>query len=269
MPPPRVSPATPVWDTSPPVTASPCSCVARSRPPQSAPDPTVAVRAAGSIAIEYGEDDVGAFSALARSRTGAVTLASATGGDAESSPRYRDVLRPSGLPHELRLTLRAAGGCWGALVLLRAADAPPFSPAEVAVVAGLGVLLGEGLRRSLVLGAVTAAEERGPAVMVLRLDGGARVESAVPPVSDWRAEIDDGDDGSRHGVPFAVIGLARTALSRLGGVARSRARGRDGGWMTMHATTLDAAAPSGDRAGAEPPPRDPGAHDGRARRERA
>ena len=48
MPPPRVSPPTPVWLTRPTGTASPCSCVAASRAPSSAPPPTFARRAAGS-----------------------------------------------------------------------------------------------------------------------------------------------------------------------------------------------------------------------------
>ena len=37
MPPPSVSPAMPVVETAPPVTARPCSCVSRSRSPQVAP----------------------------------------------------------------------------------------------------------------------------------------------------------------------------------------------------------------------------------------
>ena len=48
MPPPRVSPPMPVWLTRPTGTASPCSCVAASRSPSSAPPPTFARRAAGS-----------------------------------------------------------------------------------------------------------------------------------------------------------------------------------------------------------------------------
>lgn len=194
------------------------------------------------LEIEYAEGDVSSFTALARSRPGAMTLDAATGGDLERSPRYREVLQPAGLPHELRVALRAGAGCWGALVLMRADDAPPFAPGEVEAVARVGAVLGAGVRRSLVLGAAAAGAERAPAVMVLRLDGAAHVESAAPPLGDWRADIEDGDDDGGRGVPIAVIGLARTALARPGGVARSRARARDGAWMTMHATTLDLAA---------------------------
>ena len=47
MPPPRVSPATPVWPTMPPVVARPCACVSWSTSP-TAPPCTTAVRSTGS-----------------------------------------------------------------------------------------------------------------------------------------------------------------------------------------------------------------------------
>ena len=48
---PSVRPATPVSEIRPPVTASPCSCVAASSSPHSTPAPTRAVRRTGSTAI--------------------------------------------------------------------------------------------------------------------------------------------------------------------------------------------------------------------------
>ena len=48
MPPPRVTPATPVWLTMPPVVARPWACVSWSTSPHSAPPCTRAVRPAGS-----------------------------------------------------------------------------------------------------------------------------------------------------------------------------------------------------------------------------
>ena len=48
MPPPRVRPATPVWEIRPPVLASPCACVAASKSAHVAPACTRAVRASGS-----------------------------------------------------------------------------------------------------------------------------------------------------------------------------------------------------------------------------
>lgn len=191
--------------------------------------------------IEYGEGDAGGFDAVAQDRLGAVTLAAATGGDLDGSARYRDVLLPSGLAHELRVALRAGRACWGALVIMRGQDAPGFTPAEVAVMGRVGTIVGEALRRSLVLGAIAGGGETGPSVMILRMDDGARVESASPPVAAWREALDDGDDGALGGVPFAVLGLAATALARDAATARCRSRGRNGTWMTMHAAVLDRA----------------------------
>ena len=48
IPPPRVSPATPVWEIRPPVLARPCACVAASKSAQVAPGWAVAVRVSGS-----------------------------------------------------------------------------------------------------------------------------------------------------------------------------------------------------------------------------
>ena len=52
-PPPSVRPATPVDETRPPVVASPCGCVARSKSLQVAPPPTVAVFASGSTSTLF------------------------------------------------------------------------------------------------------------------------------------------------------------------------------------------------------------------------
>ena len=53
MPPPRVSPATPVVEMIPPVVASPKLCAAWSKSPQSQPPWTRATRASGSILIPF------------------------------------------------------------------------------------------------------------------------------------------------------------------------------------------------------------------------
>jgi DNA-binding CsgD family transcriptional regulator len=193
------------------------------------------------LALEYGGDEVSPFTAVARTRLGARTIRDATGGRPERSARFRDVLAPSGLPHELRLALRAGGRCWGALVLLRAGDARPFSAAEVALAGRLGDAVGAGLRRGLVLAAAARAEaERGPAVLVLRLRPTVAVEVATPGLAEWGRMIADTED--RGGVPVAVLSAARTALTAAGAVSRARLRTRAGTWMTLHATVADAAS---------------------------
>jgi len=193
------------------------------------------------LALEYGADEVSPFTEVARSRAGARTIADATRGRPERSARFRDVLAPSGLPHELRVALRSGGRCWGALVLLRADDARDFHPAEVALAGRLGEVVGAGLRRGLVLAAAARAQaERGPRVLVLRMGPEVAVEVATPGLREWAGLLPD--TGDRGGVPLSVLGAARAALEGPAAAARSRLRTRDGTWMTLHATVADAAA---------------------------
>ena len=69
-PPPSVRPATPVDETRPPVVASPCSCVARSKALQVAPPPTVAVLASGSTSTRVHAAHVDDESAVDGARAG-------------------------------------------------------------------------------------------------------------------------------------------------------------------------------------------------------
>lgn len=48
------------------------------------------------------------------------TLAQGTAGRPTSSRRYRELLKPNGINHEVRVALVHRGACWGTLVALRA-----------------------------------------------------------------------------------------------------------------------------------------------------
>jgi DNA-binding CsgD family transcriptional regulator len=190
------------------------------------------------LEIEYAGEDPALLADLSRRPGGAVTLHEATDGRPEASARYRDVLAPSGLPHELRVVLRSAGRVWGALVLLRAGDARPFAPADVAFATRVGDLLGAGLRRGLVHAAARRGPT-GPAVLVLRMDDGVTVEVATPDLAEWRALVPDAHELA-SGVPIAVLSAAAVARDSAAGVATARMRTRDGRWTTVHATRADA-----------------------------
>ena len=60
------------------------------------------------IQNEFLDDDVNKWTALAREPGGVRTLAEATAGDMDASPRYRDIFRPLGLGDELRAVLQAS-----------------------------------------------------------------------------------------------------------------------------------------------------------------
>ena len=63
------------------------------------------------IQNEFLEADVDKWTRLARERLGVRTLAQATDGDMDASPRYRDLFRPLGFGDELRAVLRVGGAC--------------------------------------------------------------------------------------------------------------------------------------------------------------
>ena len=99
---------------------------------------------------------------------GVATIAEATGGDPASSARWRDVIVPSGLTHELRAVFRDGRHVWGALVLLRGGDVPDFTPEESALVRRVAPTVAEGFRRVLVRQHLDHAEDaREAGILVL------------------------------------------------------------------------------------------------------
>lgn len=66
---------------------------------------------------EHLADDVNKFRDLAIRRRPVGTLEDATGGRPQESRRFREILQPLGLGHELRLALVSHGACWGTLTL--------------------------------------------------------------------------------------------------------------------------------------------------------
>jgi hypothetical protein len=63
-----------------------------------------------------------------------------------TSPRYAEILQPSGFGAELRVVARDASGCWAALVLLRERGRG-FTVEEAQTVAGISSRLASVLRR--------------------------------------------------------------------------------------------------------------------------
>jgi DNA-binding CsgD family transcriptional regulator len=195
---------------------------------------------------EFGGDDVNQWSSLARDRDGVTTLAQATGGDLESSARYRDVFRPMGLGDELRAVLRTGDACWGLMCLHREAG-PSFSVQEQQLIKTLAPHLAEGLRAGLlrIVATETAAID-APGLVVLDSSGGLLATTA--PAQAWFAELGH-DPRSSGPVPAefrTVAGLLRReqhADPARCPVPRLRVRTLAGRWAVLHASWLDAVDP--------------------------
>ena len=205
---------------------------------------------------EFIGDDVNKWTALARDRAGVRTMAEATAGEMEASPRYRDIFQPLGLGDELRAVLRVGDACWGYLCLHRAAGAD-FSSQEVRYVRRLAPHLAEAIRAGLLASLIEPAHPdlaaahpdplAGPAPLadapglVLMASDGSFI-STTAAGERWLDEL--GHVRPEHdSLPMEFLALAATlrrpdtveaALPRL------RIRTRTGRWAALHASRLTA-----------------------------
>ena len=190
---------------------------------------------------EFSAGDVNSFASLARDPGGVRTLAQATGGDLDASPRHRDILRPLGLGDELRAALRAGGACWGFLCLHREAGAA-FGAHVADYVRRLAPRLAEGIRAGLLAASVEAADPAEAPGLVL-LGGDGSLLSVTDAGRHWLDALGH-PDPERSGVPPELRALAaRLDASDRAGTAhpRLRLRTRSGRWAVLHASHLPGA----------------------------
>src|SRR4051794_39015183 len=85
--------------------------------------------AAGETLVrsEYLLEDFNTFASLASRRVPVATLEQATRGRPERSTRYRELLVPNDIPHELRAAFVIRGRAWGAVHIARRARSGPFT----------------------------------------------------------------------------------------------------------------------------------------------
>lgn len=172
-----------IWSTVDPATTLFTSC----RPFGIAADPENERKL---FELEFAGGDANLFTDLARSDRPARSLHEATGGDLESSRRYRELLQPTGCGDELRAVFNEGTATWGALVALRGLSSRPFADADAAVVSTLGPLVARGLRHCLLRTAAEAPRRLvdGPGLLLLAGDG--RVLETTPTAERWRSLLE-------------------------------------------------------------------------------
>lgn len=179
---------------------------------------------------EYGVPDVLKLRDLAHGSAAgrAATLALSTAGDPAASARFREVYAPRGFADELRIVFSDGHASWGALVLLR--EDGRFTPEEADAVTALGKPFALRLRRSLLQESAGSGPSPGsaPGVILCSADG------RILDVSDDARRL-LGGIGSDD-LP-AVVG-AVVAKFRAGAGTESALPGRDGSWLTFHASGL-------------------------------
>jgi len=192
---------------------------------------------------EFQEPDVNKFVELAHTRHAARGLEAATGGQWDTSPRFRELLAPLGLGDELRTVLRAGGYCWGAMCLHRERSGPSFSQREAAFLERLSPHLAEGLRLALLLDGLP--QEEAPPAGVLLLADDLSLMACTPAAEAWLAEIADLDGPARRELPQVIYEVAarlqaweRVEDQPLAPPPHARLRTATGRWLVVHAARL-------------------------------
>ena len=191
------------------------------------------------LELEHGTDDTNQIPALARSAGGVATLTEATGGDPAASARWRDVLMPSGLSHEMRAAFRHGGHVWGALVLLRAPDVADFTAQDTAFLRRVAPTIAAGFRRVLVRQHVDHGDDAREAGVLMLAGDPLEIRVATSAARFWLDQLDDGGMGG--GLPTPVVSAAHGARNGTSATAAVRARTRGGRWVTITAEVTDAA----------------------------
>ena len=206
------------------------------------------VAAAGEVLVrsEYMSEDPNTFTKLAARRVPVGILEQATRGRPEQSARYRDLLEPSGIPHELRAAFVRRGRVWGAVHIARRESSGAFRQADAVVLAQVVTVIAEGIRGSLRFDAARrVAGSEAPGLVVI--DGAGEVEMITPPALPMLAAIGaEGLDLEKGELPSGVQALAAFARNQKGSADGGNVvtvPGRDG-LVTLHCSKPD---PTGNR----------------------
>ena len=189
--------------------------------------------------IEVAEDDFNKFVDLAQTNRRSASLYAATDGDIDQSLRQREVRGPSGwLGDELRAALVSNSGTWGGLTLLRESG-PAFTPVELKFVASVSRYLAEGIRRSILLTAVTNNPARADVGLLVPAEDNS-IDMVNAAAQTWLDELDSsGATGPVPPVIQAVVSRARRAGAGDGNnTAGARVQTRSGLWLLLRGSLV-------------------------------
>jgi DNA-binding CsgD family transcriptional regulator len=189
---------------------------------------------------EHGGPDIARHADLARSRWPVRVLCEATHGELDRSRRYRILMEPLGLRHELRAAVREHDATWGFMHLYRRDTRRDFDADEAAFIERVTRILAPALRDALVGPAVHAIPALAAPSLVL-LDEDDLIVEGTPGGHAWAGALRDPElpDGAVPEV-FLELAIWARALARDGStdVARARIPGADG-WFAVSAMCTD------------------------------
>jgi DNA-binding CsgD family transcriptional regulator len=191
---------------------------------------------------EYLIEDFNTFASLAGRRVPVSSLDSSTRGRPERSTRYRELLVPAGIPHELRAAFVLRGRAWGAVHIARRESSGPFTDRDAKALARVTAAVAQAIRGSLRFDAARrGAHPEAPGMLVLGPTD--EVELVTPPAYELLAAMrSDAGVYEPASPPPAILGLASFVRG-----AGGRATPESGqvtvptalGWVTLHASLPD------------------------------
>ncbi len=205
--------------------------------PESAP-------AAGELMArsEYLIEDFNTFASLAARRVPVSSLDQSTRGRPERSTRYRELLVPAGIPHELRAAFVLRGRAWGAVHIARRESSGAFTAQDVKRLTRVTTAIAQAIRGSLRFDAARRGEHpEAPGMLVL--SAGNEVELLTPPAHELLAAMRSGAGSyDPEAPPPAILGLAAFTRDVEGRVSPGSGQVTVPsalGWITLHASLPD------------------------------
>ena len=173
----------------------------------------------------------------------------ATRGHPERSARYRDLLEPSGIPHELRAAFVLRGRAWGAVHVARRQGSGAFRQRDADALAHVAGAIAEGIRTALRFDAARRAAGIEPPGLIV-LDPSGNVELITPPARELLDQLASDavayDDGSLPASVLALVSYVRSDEQRANTAGNVVTLPGRAGWITLHAS--DAGASDGRTA---------------------
>jgi DNA-binding CsgD family transcriptional regulator len=183
---------------------------------------------------------------------GAVSLATATGGDLAQSLLWRELLGRYQVSDVASLVYRDQFGCWGFLDLWRT-QAPPFPEADVGFLSHLAGPLTAALRHSqaATFAPATAADQLPAGPVVLLLSAALEVRAQTPQTQRYLQMLVPRDDHDQPPVPAGAYNVAAQLLAAEAGVSDDPPLARvhlgGGRWLTLRAARMGTAQPAQER----------------------
>jgi DNA-binding CsgD family transcriptional regulator len=190
------------------------------------------------------EDEVTPFGWMVRNRLAALSLSESTGGKPERALRYREVMVPLGVEHEVRGVFALDGELWGSVSALREPASADFDAREVSFFRRIAPHLAAGLKAAALRSEALAEPDGDGSPGVLVIDRAGRVVQHTSAAERWLRELGDLGPGWREGggLPSAVLSVTGALRRVLGtgtdregrGVPRLLVRARSARWLVLH-----------------------------------